>query len=42
MIMKIKCNIKFSVAHLQKQALTIVKTLRKKLIHGFRNGPQKK
>ena len=39
--MKVKCNIKLSVAHLQKQTLTIVRTLKKKLIHGFGNGPQK-
>ena len=41
MIMKVTYNIKLSLAHLQKQTLIIVRTLKKKLIHGFRNGPQK-
>ena len=33
-----KVHIKLTVAHFQKQTLTIIKPLKKKLIHGFRNG----
>ena len=40
--MKVKCNIKLSVADLQKQTLTIVRTLKKKLIHRFQNRPRKR